>query len=145
MANTISGKIMVIGQIESIPYQGNVFNKRELVLDASHYDPMTGDKFENYPRLEFTGKHVNDLDGFQVGQLVTVSFALSGRRNEKNGIVSYFTNIQGYKVEPFQRAARPQQPQQQVAAPAPPTASPQASADMPTDNRQWQDENNLPF
>lgn len=103
MANTITGRILLIGEVENIPYQDKVFSKREVVLDCSRFDTMTGEKMENYPKFEFTGKHVDDLNNYQVGQFVTVSFVLSGRRVEKDGKTSYFTNITAYKIEPYQR------------------------------------------
>lgn len=102
MAYTITGKILLIGSVESIPYQDKVFRKRELVLDASRYNPMTGEQYQNFPKLEVIGKHVDELNGFQAGQMVTVSFAISGRRIDKNGEANYFTNLQAFKFEPYQ-------------------------------------------
>lgn len=111
MANTITGIILIIGQTVAVPtnnQNGQPFYKRELILDASRYDQFSGRKFENYPKFEFVGNNCTMLDQFQVGQAVTVSFVLSGRKVEKDGQVNYFTNITGYKVELYQR----QQPQQ---------------------------------
>ena len=124
MANQITGAILMIGQTVAIPVQngnGQPFYKRELVLDASRFDQYTGKKFENYPLLEFVGNNCNQLDQYQVGQIVTVSFVLSGRKTEKDGQVRYFTNVTGYKVELFQRQPMmAQQPmQQQIAQPQP--------------------------
>lgn len=103
MAFTIVGKILEIGNIENIPFRDKVFQKRTLVLDVSRYNSMTGEKYENYPKFEISGKHVSDLDDFQVGQFVTVSFVLNGRLSEKNDVVNYFTSIQAYKIEPYQQ------------------------------------------
>lgn len=152
MANTINGKILVIGQTENIPYRDKVFSKRELVLDATRFDAMTGQPFENYPKFEFVGRHVSDLDGFQVGQAVIVSFVLSGRKRQKDGMDIYITSVQGYKIEPLQRLA--DQPQQQQGGYSQPSVSqypqqPQAPAQQPVMQPQWngqpQTENNLPF
>lgn len=116
MALTVIGKIQEIGNIESIPYANKVFQKRTLVLDASRFNPLTGEQYENYPKFEVSGSHVNDLNNFQVGQLVTVTFALNGRKTEKDGQVSYFTNIQAYKIEPYrsQNGSQGGSPSQQV-------------------------------
>ena len=103
MAYTITGKILVIGNIESIPYQDKVFRKRELVLDASRFNSMTGEQYQNYPKFEVGGNHVDELNNYHIDQMVTVTFAISGRRSEKNGQVGYFTNLQAYKIEPYQR------------------------------------------
>ncbi|MBQ8969232.1 MAG: DUF3127 domain-containing protein [Bacteroidaceae bacterium] len=112
MANTITGRILQIGQTEAIPVPNspNPFYKRELVLDASRFDQFTGRKFENYPKLEFTGNHCALLDQFPIGSVVTVSFVLSGRKSEKNGQVSFFTNVTGYKIEAYSRNGQQPQP-----------------------------------
>lgn len=102
MAFQISGIIQQIGNTESIPYQDKVFKKRELVLDCSYRNQFTGQiERANYPKFEFTGNHVDDLNGFNTGDIVTVSFSLNGSRSEKDGQVRYFTNVQGYKIEKY--------------------------------------------
>lgn len=99
----INGRIYIKGETVGIPSRnGNTFYKRELVLDASHYDPYTGQKYENYPKFEFTGNKLSELDKFNVGDMVTVSFFLSGRAAEKNGQTSYFTSVVGYAIDAFQ-------------------------------------------
>ena len=131
MANTITGIILVIGQTEAIPVPNspNAFYKRELVLDASRFDQFSGQKFENYPRLEFTNNNCAKLDQFQVGQLVTVSFTLSGRKTEKDGIVCYFTNVTGYDIALYQRQPQNvQQPQQVYQGQQQYQAAPQQAA-----------------
>jgi hypothetical protein len=110
MAFQISGIIQHIGNTESIPYQGKVFKKRELVLDCSYRNQFTGQiERANYPKFEFTGNHVDDLNGFNMGDIVTVSFSLNGSRSEKDGQVRYFTNVQGYKIEKYQSRYNQQQ------------------------------------
>lgn len=104
MANQISGKILIIENAVTIPTKaGSTFTKRQIVIDASHYDSMTGQKFENYPSFDFVGNRINDLDNFKVGDFVTISFALTGRPFEKDGKTTYFTSVNGYKIEPYQR------------------------------------------
>lgn len=110
MAFQISGIIQQIGNTESIPYQDKVFKKRELVLDCSYRNQFTGQiERANYPKFEFTGNHVDDLNGFNMGDIVTVSFSLNGSRSEKDGQVRYFTNVQGYKIEKYQSRYNQQQ------------------------------------
>ena len=133
MANTITGIILFIGQTLAVPTNnqiGQPFYKRELVLDASRIEQFTGRKFENYPKFEFVGNNCAILDQFQVGQIVTVSFVLSGRKSEKNGQVNYFTNVTGYKVELYQRQPQQnvQQPQQVYQGQQPYQAAPQQAA-----------------
>lgn len=126
MENTITGKILLIGQTEVIPVPNSQtpFYKRELVLDASRFDQYSGKKFENYPKFEFTGNNCSILDQFPVGSLVTVSFVLSGRKAEKDGQISFFTNVTGYKIEAYSRNGYQPQPAQPQPIPPQPVASP---------------------
>ena len=123
MANQITGRVFSIGQTQSIQTKsGNPFTKREIVLDASKYDMYTGEKgFENYPMFEFTGEKCKDLDGYQVGQVVTISFDIQGGfYDDKDGVKRNLTKVRGYKIEA--RTSVQAQPQQQVqpqAAPQP--------------------------
>lgn len=116
MAFQISGIIQHIGNTESIPYQDKVFKKRELVLDCSYRNQFTGQiERANYPKFEFTSNHVDDLNDFNIGDIVTVSFFLNGSRSEKDGQVRYFTNVQGYKIEKYQSRYNQQQGGNQTA------------------------------
>lgn len=116
MAFQISGIIQHIGNTESIPYQGKVFKKRELVLDCSYRNQFTGQiERANYPKFEFTSNHVDDLNDFNIGDIVTVSFSLNGSRSEKDGQIRYFTNVQGYKIEKYQSRYNQQQGGNQTA------------------------------
>lgn len=83
MTNTITGKILAIGDIESIPNRSGdkIFKKRILVLNCTRSN--FGEVFENYPSFEFTGKHVDDPTAFKVGDIVTVSFVVQGNRYKK--------------------------------------------------------------
>ena len=102
MANQITGRVFSIGQTQSIQTKsGNPFTKREIVLDASKYDIYTGEKgFENYPMFEFTGEKCKDLDGYQEGQVVTVSFELQGGFYKgQDGIEKNITRARAFKIE----------------------------------------------
>jgi hypothetical protein len=102
MANQITGKIVVIGNTESIPSKdgSKTYNKREIVLDATKFDPYTGERgYENYPSFEFGGDKCAELDHFSAGEIVTISFDLQGTKYEKDGQTRFFTRIRGYKVE----------------------------------------------
>ena len=118
MAMTITGRIHHIGSIQTITSKngGQPFQKREIILDTTRFDPYTGvrDKFENYPLLEFSGEKCKDLDSYQVGQVVTISFDLQGSFYEdKDHTKKNFTKVRAYKIEARQMAANAPQPQQQ--------------------------------
>lgn len=100
MTNTITGKILAIGDIESIPNRSGdkTFKKRILVLNCTRSN--FGEVFENYPSFEFTGKYVDDPTAFKVGDIVTVSFVVQGNRYKKeNQPEKFFNTIVGYKIE----------------------------------------------
>ena len=129
MANQITVRVFSIGQTQSIQTKsGNPFTKREIVLDASKYDMYTGEKgFENYPMFEFIGEKCKDLDGYQVGQVVTISFDLQGGfYDDKDGVKKNITKVRGYKIEA--RTSVQAQPQQQVQPQAAPQPQQQAQS-----------------
>ena len=117
MAMTITGRIHHIGSIQTITSKngGQPFQKREIILDTTRFDPYTGERgFENYPLLEFSGEKCKDLDGYQVGQVVTIFFDLQGGFYEdKDHAKKNFTKVRAYKIEARQMAANAPQPQQQ--------------------------------
>ena len=84
MANQVTGRMLAIGQTVQIPSKtgGDPFLKREFLLDATTYDPYTGERsqYENVLPLEVSGDKCAELDHFCIGDVVTVSFALQGRQ-----------------------------------------------------------------
>lgn len=142
MANQIRWKILIIENAVTIPTRsGNTFTKRQIILDSSHYDPMTGQKYENYPAFDFVGNRVNELDKFKVGDLVTISFALNGRPFDKDGKTIYITSITGFKIEPYQRQNSAHQQSNGVQSNAPTPASLQPS----TGGQGVSQQNTVPF
>ena len=134
MANTMTGRVLKIGEVEVIPSKsgGEPFKKRTVVLNCTHSD--FGRVFENYPSFEFTGKHLDDPTDFKVDDIVTISFALQGTKFQKeNQSEKYFNTISGYKIEAYQRVEhnkdkrhRPPQPQA--------SAQPQGTDQKPDDD-----------
>lgn len=118
MANTITGKIFSIGSTQTIPSKngGQPFQKRDVILDTTRFDPYTGERgFENYPLIEFTGEKCKDLDGYQAGQVVTISFDLQGGfYDAQDGTKKNFTRIRAYKIEARAVTAHAPQPQAQT-------------------------------
>lgn len=104
MANQITGRIIEIGQTVQILSKngGSPFTKREFILDATTYDPYTGERseYENILPLEFSGDKCAELDRFSHGEVVTVSFILQGRSwTNLNGELKRMVSIRCYKIE----------------------------------------------
>lgn len=106
MANIISGKIIGIGETQTIPSTkgGNPLIKRELVLQAMRFNPNDGtpelDEY-NTPILEVRGQdNCNMLDKFKVGMCVKVAFALEGRKTtNQEGAVRFWNTARAYSIE----------------------------------------------
>lgn len=104
MANQITGRIIEIGQTVQMPSKtgGNSFTKREFLLDATTYDPYTGERseYENILPLELSGDKCAELDRHKIDDAVTVSFALQGRSwTNQDGELKRMASIRCYKIE----------------------------------------------
>lgn len=100
MANTMIGKLHIIGDVVSIPTKsGSTIQKRTIVLDCTTYDRYTGQQMANFPSFEMSGERTKLTDNFKVGDMVEVSFFLSGRQYEKDGKTQYFTSIVAYGIK----------------------------------------------
>lgn len=109
MANIISGKIIGIGQTQTIPSTkgGNPLIKREFILQALRFNPIDGtpelDEY-NTPILEVRGQdNCNMLDKFRVGMFVKVAFVLEGRKTtnkeKEKEAVRFFNTARAYRIE----------------------------------------------
>ena len=150
MANTMTGRILSIGNVETIPSKngGEPFKKRVVVLNCTRMD--FGKTYENYPSFEFSGKHVDDPVDFKIDDIVTISFAIQGTRYQKdNQPEKFFNTVSGYKIEHYQRGQSQQQNPAHAAASAarsaiPPTPKFPPSVDG-SGNPVGGDNDDLPF
>lgn len=144
MALQMTGRIKQIGATQSIPSKngGQSFLKQEIILDVTRFDPYTGERseFENYPAFEFSGDKCKALEGYKVGDVVTISFDLQGSFFKgQDGVERNFTRVRGYKIEAKAGynsvAMQPQpaqpQPQPQYAGGYPPPPPPPRMNDLP--------------
>ena len=146
MANQLTGKILYIYPTQQIPSKdGNkTIVKRGIVIDCTRFDPYTGERgFENTPMLEFIGDRCAELDKYQAGQIVTISFDVQGTRyRNKDGIEQIFTRVQPYRIE-LRQASQQSAPVQQ---PAPqPTYQQQPQHYSPSVDANSAKDDNLPF
>lgn len=128
----LMGKVIALSQVKEITSKEAgkpAMKKRELYMDCTRYDYLTGERvgFENKPLLEFGGDKVLDkLAGLnlQKDDIVAVRFDIQGNpyKEEKTGKSRVFTAIRCYDIEVVRKAgqqtqqAAPQpQPQQQAA------------------------------
>jgi hypothetical protein len=122
----------IIRQIENEQTFQSGFSKREFVV-TSH------DKFPQEIKLEFTKDKCAQLDGYQPGDPVKVSFNLRG--NEYNG--RFYVNLVAWKIE-SEGAAQPQR-QGNSYAKAPTSARQPSAARQTSFYGQQEDDEEIPY
>lgn len=145
MALKVIGKVHSVGQTQQIASKngGQPFLKREIVLDATRYDGLTGERgYDNFPMFEFSGDKCAELDAFKRGDVVEVSFELQGSfYKDKDNVERNFTRVRAYRIEPYAVKSKPAaQPQAQQAQPAyqqPPMPSDYPPPPPPQQNLPW--------
>lgn len=70
------------------------FRKREFVIEVSE----SGSQFTDLIKFQATQDKCDLLNGLSIGQTISVSFNLRGRKWEKDGKTSYFTNLEAWKI-----------------------------------------------
>ena len=74
------------------------FQKREFILEIKSTS-ATGFEFVDFIKFQSTQDKCSMLDTFNIDDTVKVSFNLRGRKWEKDGQVSYFTNLEAWRIE----------------------------------------------
>lgn len=153
MAFVLIGRIIALNITETIASKtdaSKTFQRRQVYLDCSRYDSITGEQLqENRPLLEFGGKGLDQLNelerqGLKKGDLVSIEFAVQGNTyKDVQGNTKNYTFIRPYSIERYvprsQQAQQQQQTQQQTQQPAPapqPAPQPQAPAPAPAPQAQ---------
>jgi hypothetical protein len=95
MSFEISGRITEIYQTQQVT---DKFKKREFILEVKETN-NTGFEFIEYIKFQTVQDKCSLLDGLNLNDQVKVSFNLRGRKWEKDGQTSYFTNLDAWKIE----------------------------------------------
>lgn len=74
------------------------FQKREFVLEIKSTG-TTGYEFIDFIKFQSTQDKCSLLDQFNIDDTIKVSFNLRGRKWEKDDQVSYFTNLEAWRIE----------------------------------------------
>jgi hypothetical protein len=123
MAFKLSGKLTEVFDIQKI---SESFKKREFVIDSP--DEYNGKTYPNMIKFQLNQDKCDIIDEIGVGEDITVNFNIKGNKWEKNGNVSYFTNLVAFKIE---RESL--------------TASQENIQSAPPDFPMTEDDNELPF
>lgn len=92
MSFELKGRIIEIFSTQTIT---DKFKKREFIVE---YTDNPSGTYVQYLKFQFTGEKCTILDTYKTGQEVTVSFNLKGRKYEKDGRVSYFMDLEAWKL-----------------------------------------------
>lgn len=93
MAFELTGKLVEKFDTQNVSEK---FKKREFVIE---FRDNPNSSFTEFIKFQLTQDRCNLIDNFQVGQDLKIWFNLRGRKWEKDGNVSYFTNLEGWKIE----------------------------------------------
>lgn len=124
------GKVIAVSGVKEIPSKeaGKApMKKRELYLDCTQYDGITGVQIgsENKPLLEFGGdKVIEKIAALNLvkGDIVGVRFAIQGTPYKDNeGKQKVFTSIRCYDIDVVRKAGQNVAPQTTQAQPQPQT------------------------
>ena len=130
----VTGRIKVINPTQEVSAS---FKKRELVV-------TTDEQYPQHIMVEFTQAKVDDLNHFQVGEMVKVSINLRGREwINPQGEAKYFNTIQGWRIERMQPMQQAPMGQPAMSQQMPPMPAAQAFESAPSFNEEEHDD--LPF
>ncbi len=80
------------------------FRKREFVIETT--DGGGSAQFTEQVKFQLTRDKCEIMDNFGMGENLRVFFNIRGRRWEKDGKVSYFTNLEAWKIDRLGAAAQ---------------------------------------
>ena len=127
MAFVLIGRIIAVDQQQTVASKNDAsktFQRRQVYLDCSRYDSITGEQLsENKPLLEFGGKGLDQLNelvkqGLKKGDIVSIKFVVQGDTyKDEHGNTKNFTGVRPYAIERY--VTRSQQNKQQTSVQAP--------------------------
>jgi hypothetical protein len=86
----LKGKIKVVGK--TVEVGNNGFKKRELVVE-------TEEQYPQYISINFIKDACDSLNGYTIGEKVSVGINLKGREwTSPSGEIKYFNDIQGWRI-----------------------------------------------
>ncbi len=82
------------------------FRKREFVIEVT--EEVNGSSFTNYAKMQLVQNKTDIIDRFNIGDPLRVNFSIKGNRYERDGKVSYFSNLDAWRIEKADAAANNQ-------------------------------------
>ncbi len=122
MSFELAGTLIEIFDVVQV---SDTFRKREFVVEKT--ENQGGMEFTDHIKFQLTQDRCNLLDKFKLQDEIRVSFNIRGRRWVKDNSVSYFTNLEAWRIE--KTAESPEEPPPPPAFPADEDAPPSAEFD----------------
>lgn len=128
MSFEITGTVIEVGQVQQV---SDKFRKREFVIEVAEQG-SGGREFVDYIKFQCVQDRCELINDTFLNSMVKVSFNLKGNRWERDGNVSYFTNLDAWKIEKEDGAGSSEDP----------GSPPPLLDDVPPENEEFED---LPF
>jgi hypothetical protein len=94
MAYELEGKIIEITPTQQI---SDRFKKREFVVEKEENNG--GQVYVDTIKFQAVQNKCELLDNIQIGEAVKVTFNIKGNKWEKDGKISYFNNLDAWRIE----------------------------------------------
>ncbi|MBP3419945.1 MAG: DUF3127 domain-containing protein [Marinifilaceae bacterium] len=89
----VTGKLILKEDIQQVTAS---FQKRDFVIEVEN---ERNPQWNDFIKVQLTQDRCDLLQNVAEGELIKVHFNLRGRKWEKDGKVSYFTNLEGWRIE----------------------------------------------
>ncbi|WP_258099719.1 DUF3127 domain-containing protein [Marinoscillum pacificum] len=89
---TVDGKLIEKSETQEVT---NSFKKREFVVEYAE-----NPQYPEFLKFELIQTNCQQLDAFNIGDEMTISFNLKGRKwTDRSGEVKYFNSLQAWRLE----------------------------------------------
>ena len=108
-----TGRLIVKDDVQSISAK---FKKREFVIEIEN---EKNSDWNDFVKVQLTQDRCDLVDNMNINDMIKVSFNLRGRKWENNGNTSYFTNLEGWRIEKVKdnNTSVPESKKAEVSAP----------------------------
>lgn len=100
MSYELTGKLIAKFDVAQ---RSETFKVREFVVEKT--DEINGKSISNFIKFQCVQDRTNIVDRVNIGDEIKVFFNLKGTRWEKDGRVSYFTNLDAWRIEQILKPA----------------------------------------
>jgi len=95
----VTGKLVVKDDTQDI---SDRFKKRDFVIEVEN---ERNSDWNDFIKVQLTQNNCDLIDPMKINDIIKVSFNLRGRKWENNGQTSYFTNLEGWRIEKVSQEA----------------------------------------